>query len=249
MVPSKATAQKLSHAQVTKQVTSTASIYCKKRVDDDEKRRTHESHSENSISSNDTSIATPIVQPLPVKSPSIEYSSLFKSLESPRSNANTVTEYHILDSKYPLNSNAKDTSSYCVDKGILIIDNGDTLDSHKNNHSCANTSAITTFTELEVGLLPNIHNPTTLLGSTSSTAYTSSANKIDSLPHPYNKHSSLTFRQNIKTYLTAPESFTSKGGVSITYIVSQHTKMKAMTNTTDSDSTDNNNTPKYFFKS
>ena len=193
-VQSKATAQKLSHAQVAKQVTSTSSIHCNKLVDDDEKRRAHESHSENPISSNNTSIATFNVQPLQVKSSSIEYSSpLFFLLESPRSNANTVTEHHILDIKHPLHSNAKDTSSYCVDEGLLTIDNGDTLDSHKYDYSCANISAITTFTEPEVGFMHNIYNPTTLLGSTSSTAYTPLANKIDSLPPPYNKHSFLTF--------------------------------------------------------
>ena len=74
-VQSKATAQKLSHAQVAKQVTSTSSIHCNKLVDDDEKRRAHESHSENSISSNNTSIATFNVQSLQVKSTSIENSS------------------------------------------------------------------------------------------------------------------------------------------------------------------------------
>ena len=45
--PLKATAHKLSHAQVAKQVKSTALSYCNESVDNDEKIRAHDSHSEN----------------------------------------------------------------------------------------------------------------------------------------------------------------------------------------------------------
>ena len=134
-VPLKATAHKLSHAQVAKQVTSTASSYCNESVDNDEKIRAHDSHSANSRSSNATFIAIPNVQLLPAQLPSIvDTSPLCLSLESPRLNAHTVTEYHILNSNHHLNSNANDASSYCVDNGLLTIENGDTLDSHKNNY-------------------------------------------------------------------------------------------------------------------
>ena len=115
--PLKVTAHKLSHAQVAKQVKSTALSYCNESVDNDEKIRAHDSHSENSRSSNATSIATPNVQLLPTQLLSIvDASPLCLSLESPRLNAHTITEYHILDSNHPLNSNANDASSYCVDK-------------------------------------------------------------------------------------------------------------------------------------
>ena len=84
---------------------------------------------------NATSIAIPNVHLLPAQLPSIaDTSPLCLSLEPTRLHDHTVTEDHILDSNHPLNSNANDTSSSCVDNGLLSIENGDTIDSHKNEY-------------------------------------------------------------------------------------------------------------------
>ena len=73
--------------------------------------------------------------------------------------------------------------------------------------------------------------------------------QIPTLPHPFNKHCFFTFHHNNKTSSTTSDSFTSEGGVAITYIVAQYAKMKAMINTKESASTDNKRVPKHFVKS
>ena len=93
------------------------------------------------------------------------------SLESSLSNDNTEIEDQLLDKNQSLTFFDKGKLSYCEDNGSLKIDNWDNQDSYKKYSFCKNLlSSLNTTKDLEVIVIPKLSNPTSFVGSISSTS-------------------------------------------------------------------------------